>query len=245
MPIISVNELNLDFRLRRSMRAKRLQLVFRQQTFEVVAPPRITNQAILLFIWQKRQWMARVYQRDQKSLASPSPSPFYADNCLWYRGKTWPLSIQYGTAFDMALTETQLICTLPQASKKSASEWLIQWLKAQTQSIIESTIQQICPSLGRWPGKVLLKQQKTRWGSCGINGTININWPLIFAPEGVLEYVVVHELCHLVHRNHGVRFWQKVSKCFPGYEIHRAWLRKHGDTLMNIEIEPERLMEIS
>lgn len=236
MPIILVNKLALDFRLRRSARVKRLQLAFRQQTFEVVAPPRITNQAILLFVWQKRQWMARVYARSQQQQAS-EPIAFFDQNKLLYRGKMWPLVINHGTSFEITLNEHTITCALPYQNKKPLQYWLLNWLKAQTHEIIQSMIAEICPMIGRWPQKVLLKQQKTRWGSCGINDTININWFLIFAPSGVLEYVIVHELAHLIHRNHGIRFWQKVAKCFPGYEAQRIWLRKHGDSLMNIDIE--------
>lgn len=243
MPSISVNELSLHFRLRRSERAKRLQIVFQEQAFEVVAPRRITNHAILSFIWQKRYWMARVHQRHENSPTAGAPTAFYANNMLWFRGKHWPLTIEYGHPFQIKIVDETMLCTFPIVSKKPLPIKLLEWLQEQTLQIIESIVQEVCPTLGRYPARVSLKQQKTRWGSCGINDTIHINWRLIFAPKGVLEYVIVHELCHLIHRNHGKRFWQKVAYYCPDYKAQRAWLRKMGDTLMKIETENQ--MEIS
>jgi hypothetical protein len=234
MPSISVNELSLEFRLRRSERAKRLHIVFQEQAFEVVAPRRISNHVILSFLWQKRRWMARAYERHQKTTESV-PVMFYFNNLLLFRGKQWPLSIQYGTVFDVAVLEEGLLCTLPATTRKPLQSWLVEWLYGQTQQIIQSTVQAICPLLGRFPKKISVKQQKTRWGSCGINDGIHINWLLIFAPPGVLEYVIVHELCHLIHRNHSKRFWQAVARYCPDYQTQRNWLRKWGDGLMNIQ----------
>jgi predicted metal-dependent hydrolase len=106
------------------------------------------------------------------------------------------------------------------------------WYQQEALGAIQQSIDYFCPRLGRWPRSVQLKQQKTRWGSCGISEKIYINWLLILAPPGVLEYVVAHELCHLFHRNHGKRFWAKVAQCYPGYEQHETWLGRHGQMLM-------------
>jgi predicted metal-dependent hydrolase len=72
----------------------------------------------------------------------------------------------------------------------------------------------------------------TRWGSCGPKGDININWLLALAPESVLEYVVVHEICHLRERNHSAAFWALVAQHLPHYAKERAWVKAHGGALM-------------
>jgi predicted metal-dependent hydrolase len=74
---------------------------------------------------------------------------------------------------------------------------------------------------------------KTRWGSCGPRNDININWLLAFAPETVLEYVVVHELCHIRERNHSMAFWSLVAKHLSNYAQERRWLHAHGAGLMH------------
>lgn len=80
-------------------------------------------------------------------------------------------------------------------------------------------------------GTVRLKELKSRWGSCSIRRNLNFNWKLVLAPPEVLDYVVVHELCHLKEMNHSSRFWDLVEAYCPDYRECRAWLKDHGPWL--------------
>lgn len=78
---------------------------------------------------------------------------------------------------------------------------------------------------------ITVRDQKSRWGSCSSRGTLSFNYRLIFAPPPVLDYVVVHELCHLTHMNHSKDFWDMVASVMPEYGEYRKWLREHGHEL--------------
>ncbi len=80
--------------------------------------------------------------------------------------------------------------------------------------------------------RISIRDQKTRWGSCSSKGTLSFNWRLMLAPPAVLDYVVVHELCHLTHMNHSAAFWQKVESVCPDYRAARKWLKDHGHELV-------------
>lgn len=80
--------------------------------------------------------------------------------------------------------------------------------------------------------RITVRDQKTRWGSCSSKGTLSFNWRLLLAPPEVLDYVVVHELCHLTCMNHGREFWRAVEAALPDYKERRNWLREHGAELM-------------
>ena len=80
--------------------------------------------------------------------------------------------------------------------------------------------------------RITIRDQKTRWGSCSARGTLSFNWRLMLAPPAVLDYVVVHELCHLTHMNHSPAFWALVESVCPDYRIHRKWLKEHGQELI-------------
>ena len=82
--------------------------------------------------------------------------------------------------------------------------------------------------------KVTIRDQKTRWGSCSSSGTLSFNYRLMYAPPRILDYVVVHELCHLTHMNHSKDFWYMVGSIMPEYKTYRQWLKEHGQEL-NIE----------
>lgn len=103
---------------------------------------------------------------------------------------------------------------------------------------IEERVAFYHPLTGGRYTSVTIRDQKSRWGSCSSRGTLSFNYRLIFAPLPVLDYVVVHELCHLTHMNHSKEFWDKVASVMPEYKVHRQWLKDHGQ-----ELSPERHME--
>lgn len=80
--------------------------------------------------------------------------------------------------------------------------------------------------------RITIRDQKTRWGSCSARGTLSFNWRLMLAPPAILDYVVVHELCHLTHMNHSTAFWQAVESVYPDYRSARKWLKEHGQELV-------------
>jgi predicted metal-dependent hydrolase len=83
-------------------------------------------------------------------------------------------------------------------------------------------------ALGVTYRRITVRDQVSRWGSCSSTGALSFNWRLVLAPHDVLDYVVVHEVCHLVEHNHGPRFWRLVERRRPGYRDSRAWLDEHG-----------------
>ena len=80
--------------------------------------------------------------------------------------------------------------------------------------------------------RITIRDQKTRCGSCSARGTLSFNWRLMLAPPAILDYVVVHELCHLTHMNHSPAFWQAVEAVCPDYRDSRRWLKEHGQELV-------------
>lgn len=77
---------------------------------------------------------------------------------------------------------------------------------------------------------VFLKYNQSNWGSCSVGGNINLSTKLLFAPEPVIDYVIIHELAHLIEQNHSHRFWAQVARAMPEYEQHERWLKEHGKT---------------
>lgn len=82
-------------------------------------------------------------------------------------------------------------------------------------------------------GRISIREQKTRWGSCSSKGNLNFNCLLMLTPPEVIDYVVVHELCHRKEMNHSGRFWDEVARVLPGYAEQEKWLKTHGSEIMN------------
>ena len=83
-------------------------------------------------------------------------------------------------------------------------------------------------------GRISIREQKTRWGSCSSKGNLNFNWRLIFAPDEVLDYIVVHELAHRKEMNHSPAFYRIVESVLPEYKKEQKWLREHGESLWTV-----------
>jgi len=108
----------------------------------------------------------------------------------------------------------------------------IKELADRARAYIPQRVAYYAPLLGVQPGRITIRTQKTRWGSCSAKGNLNFNCLLMLTPPEVIDSVVVHELCHLLEMNHSPKFYQHVLRVFPGYHKQHTWLRKNGPELM-------------
>ena len=118
---------------------------------------------------------------------------------------------------------------LSQVDRLSEAE--LKALKKKARELIMPLVEEYADLMGVTYGTVAIRAQKTRFGSCSGKGNLNFNCVLALCPEGVMRYVVVHELCHRRHMNHSKAFWSMVEDYMPDYREHRLWLKRNGDLL--------------
>lgn len=119
-----------------------------------------------------------------------------------------------------------------QADREELTEKEVRELADQALKVIPPKVEAFAGRLGVTYGRITIRNQKTRWGSCSAKGNLNFNCYLMQAPEEILDYVIVHELCHRLEMNHSPRFWALVSGVLPDYSDRRKWLKEHGNELM-------------
>ncbi len=105
-------------------------------------------------------------------------------------------------------------------------------LKRKARPVFLARAAYYAPLVGVHYERLTVRSQRSKWGSCSARGGLNFNCLLLLAPPAVLDYVVVHELCHLLEMNHSPRFWAEVRRILPDYESSRKWLRRNGESLM-------------
>ena len=128
--------------------------------------------------------------------------------------------------------DRELRLVLPEPENDPAVRGVIRAvLSARALERIRERVDHYAPLIGVRPGRITIREQKTRWGSCSSRGNLNFNWKLIMAPPQVLDYVVIHELCHLHEFNHSPRFWALVQHQMPDYIAWKKWLDNHKEDL--------------
>jgi len=105
-------------------------------------------------------------------------------------------------------------------------------VRRAARELVTMVAEEEAAALGVAYRRIELRDQRTRWGSCSSRGTLSFNWRLVLAPFEVLDYIVVHELCHLREPNHSPRFWRLVASRRPGWRRQRDWLNEHGPELL-------------
>jgi predicted metal-dependent hydrolase len=121
-------------------------------------------------------------------------------------------------------------CNPIEPSKLAEQE--IKQLREKTRQLITRRVEYFAPIIGVTYGQIAIRTQRTRWGSCSSKGNLNFNCLLGLVPSAVLDYVVVHELCHRKELNHSDRFWNEVSRILPDYKTRKQWLKDNGPSLI-------------
>ena len=114
-------------------------------------------------------------------------------------------------------------------------------LKAGAKPIIEEKVRLFADKIGVEYGKITIRCQKTRYGSCSAKGNLNFNCLIMLMPEKIIDYVIVHELCHIKELNHSRRFWNEVESILPDYKERRKWLKLNGNILIERMVKGQNL----
>jgi len=214
-----------------SQRARQPRLIVAPGTgLRVVAPTGYDRARLLQFIQGRQGWILK--HLDRFAALPPEPA---ADAPLPERitflgaPRAIRVAVVPGRRTAVVHDAEAFAITVPEIG--AARPALEAWLREAARFAIATQVAARAAEMGLSYGRVAIRDQKTRWGSCSRAGNLNFNWRLTLAPPAVLDYVVVHELAHRVEMNHAARFWRIVMRYCPAYDTHRRWLRQHGAAL--------------
>ena len=237
MSYIPYGNRKISFEVKRGNRKKTVAIHVSPNAFVTVLVPQYLDEEKIRMIVQKRaHWIIERQEQIKKNKDSNSVKEFVSGESFPYLGKYYRLKVMKST------TDIEEKCRLVggrlvvEVNAKSDSEndrkaiktALMDWYLQHAEEKIKERVSRFARLIGKRPNSTKIKNQEKRWGSCSRTGIIRFNWKIIMAPISIMDYVIVHELCHLFYPHHSPQFWQRVQSIIPDYKKRQHWLKENS-----------------
>lgn len=197
----------------------------------VTAPDGCADEKLIQVVSKKAKWITQQiflmkdirFQKVQRELVS--------GESLLYLGRNYRLDLKIDSSLripSISLSNGVFHVLTMNADHDYLRPFLVDWYKRKAGLKIHERIDYFATKLSVQPSGIVIKEQKKRWGSCTTGNVLNFNWRCILAPAHILDYIIAHELCHLIEKNHSIKFWSLLRAVMPDYEMRKKWLMENG-----------------
>jgi len=246
MPTIILGDKQLTYQLKFSKRRRSIQIkIVPPGSIEVIAPANFPQVDVEQLLQKRAPWIATQLSRLDKLAANPLNTALSQGSSLLFLGHPRELSIVETTGSKRAkvvLEEDRLTvhlpATFPADDPAALQEVLRKWYLRSASKLLAEQTAYWAQEIGVRPKRIAIREQKTRWGSASPRGNVNYNWRIIMAPPELVDYLVVHELCHIKVPNHSPVFWRLVEQFIPNAKELRGWLHQNAAVLTRLFARP-------
>ena len=234
MKIQILEDSSITYTVRISDKSKRLGLKIRKNSWlEIIIPKYCLQSSVLNFVESKIDWIKKHAKKEEETLKFE-----ISNNCeIFIAGKHLKVQIKktlVGNSY--AIENWEILILAISISKKDEKNEIKKtfedYLKQISKKHLEDRSNFFAQKLGVSFKNITIKSQKTRWWSCSSQWNINYNYNIILCPTNIIDYLVVHELCHLREMWHDKKFWNLVESVSPNYRLERKWLKEHGEMIV-------------
>ncbi len=222
----------LNILVKPSSRRRTIAIKVAKAEISILCPTATPTDYLETLVRRKYSWIQSKLQQQlsRQQDCQQAPALLAADSQIGLLGRNYRLAISRGRHKALLIEGDQLIGQLPKAydDQSKLKQKLSDWYKSQGRHYLGQRCQYFAALVGASPTKITVKTYRARWGSCNQRGELQFNWKILLAPSEVCDYVVVHELCHLLHHNHSKAFWREVERVMPRYRQYVAWLKDNG-----------------
>jgi predicted metal-dependent hydrolase len=218
----------ISYTLKRSGKRRSIGLRIDDRGLTVNVPLRTSEKWLHSVLHDKADWVVQKLDGWQSKKAAPI---IWADGArIPFRGEEFALQLapKVRGAIARLQGETLLVPVGPDAEAARIEKAVMQWYRNEALRVFGECVEYFAPQLQVSPREIKLSAARTQWGSCTVRGVVRLNWQLVKMPLHLIDYVVVHELAHLVEMNHSPAFWSVVERACPDYRKSRAELRSYG-----------------
>ena len=225
-PVFLCNGKTLNIGIIKSRRARQLWMKANVHGINVVIPINCETRDVVSFINSKKNWILKTTEYYGKFIDDYGQT--YVKDSIYFLGTKYKLHIIKDKISSIIISEGLKIVTLHVLDKRKYSEDIKKWYTNKTAKIVTERLTMINFRLNLQYNKVVIRNQRSRWGSCSKKRNLNFNLFLAAFPPEVIDYVIIHELLHLKELNHSKKFWELVSAIDPHYKKHREMLHRYG-----------------
>lgn len=225
MSTLKVND--LCFEVRRSQQRRALEItVDRGGELILSAPPDVGDVALRDFVQRKRMWVYKQLARKEALSRTTQHKVFVEGEDFTYLGRTYRLRLVDECDVAVKLQGGRFV--MPKALASTGREHLIRWYCERARPWLWAKVQDYASRMEVTPAGIRVQDLGYRWGSCGKGALLYFHWKTILLPARIAEYVVVHEMAHLLEQHHTPEFWRRVERAMPDYERRKVWLAVRG-----------------
>lgn len=226
-----------DYQLIRSNKRKTISLQVKAGKVRVLAPTRLAEQYIIDLVEEKSQWLQLKIAEQLTHSENQYEREYKTGESYFYLGNQYTLLIKQADTANVSIVDNTIVISLKNIDINNAKlslqvkKHLHAWYVNEAKQLLSRRFEAQLNYTKLTATSLKVRYYKSRWGSCDAKHRINLNWLLVMAPIQVIDYVIIHELCHTIHLNHSANYWQLVTKYYPNFKQAKAWLKQHQNSL--------------
>ncbi|MGM0442077.1 MAG: M48 family metallopeptidase [Elusimicrobiota bacterium] len=226
---VEIEGIQIPYKVRISKRASRARIDINIRELRITIPRRSCVKA-RDFIDRKKNWILKKWKEFEKLRAKIPKREFQAGARWPYKGEQKTLSVK--DTSNNYIENGEMVLSKERVDKNGIKSELESLYRKKAREYLTKLADKWCEKFGVKYKKIYIKNQKTRWGSCSSKKNLNLNWRLLMARADIIDYVIAHEVAHLVENNHSRKFWRLLSKYFDDVKKKSRWLKENGPKLI-------------
>ena len=241
MPNVLYGKTKIDYKTKISNNRKTIGISVDYDNGVIVTLPKeISQEEIDKVVLQKAPWILDKLHEFSEVIVKPSDNEFVSGEKYLYLGRAYRLKVfrkenlkKPNLVFHRGKFNVEINSDLSEEEQKSIIRNQIRkWFLGKAETFLEKRVNILSNKTGIKSQDIKVREQQKRWGSCTKENVLIFNWLIIMAPVPVIDYIIIHELCHLKYPNHSDKFWKEIAVFCPEFQKRRDWLRIHGPELI-------------
>lgn len=220
---------DLTFQLRESARRRTMEImVDRDGSLVLATPPDVPLEVLESLVEEKRLWVYGKLLEKESQVRPRAPKEYVSGEGFFYLGRSYRLRVVNGARQEVPLRLYRSRFELCQEAVTNGREQFVEWYTIHLRPVLERHITALARRVAVEPGRVHVQDMGYRWGSCDRRRHLYFHWRVAMLPHSMIEYLVAHELVHLIERSHNAAFWERLERVIPDYPSRQQSLRERG-----------------